>query len=67
MGSCSSKQINDTIQVSLNIISQIVDMEKSQNDTDIYKNLLSMMYNLDKYPKEQQKMILQYVENKIRI
>lgn len=66
MGSCTSKQINDVVQTSFSIIHQIVELEKSNNDTDVYKNLLNLLYNIDKYDKPTQKIILQYVENKTK-
>ena len=66
MGKCSSKEIIDNIVVVRNIISEFVDIQTCGDETKKYKRLLELLYNLDKYPKEQQKIILDIISETLK-
>lgn len=71
MGSCSSKTAIDALATGFELIQKIVELEKTDlNDPEKtnkkYKELLTLLYNIDKYNKDQQTLIFQSVENSLK-
>jgi hypothetical protein len=65
MGNCKSKDVIDAIDISRDIISRIVNIEKTDDEVRSLQTLLEMLYTIDKLDKHNQKLVLSLVENKI--
>ena len=74
MGSCSSQAANaaqTVITAGFELIQKIVELEKTDlgdlEKTNLkYKELLSLLYNINKYNKDEQTLIFRVVENSLK-
>ena len=71
MGGCSTKSAIDVVTTGFELIQKIVELEKTDmgdlEKTNLkYKELLSLLYNINKYNKDEQTLIFRVVENSLK-
>ena len=74
MGGCNSQAANaaqTVITTGFELIQKIVELEKTDmgdlEKTNLkYKELLSLLYNINKYNKDEQTLIFRVVENSLK-